>query len=90
MVLRYRRLSKDIDRVVKSVKPAPEDGEGIGKILRDLKEKGEMSKRELITQRWGSGIKFTPYRRALMKHPNVSDRRQRIPTYVWVEKKDEI
>lgn len=77
------RLSKDIDRVVKSVKPAPEDGEGIGKILRDLKEKGEMTKRELITQRWGSGIKFTPYRRALMENPNVSERRQRIPTYVW-------
>ena len=22
-----------------------------------------------------------------MKHPNVSDRRQRIPTYVWVDEK---
>ena len=76
--------------MVNSVKPAPEDGEGMRKVLNDIKDKGIMTKRELITQRWGSGIKFTPYRRALMKHPNVSDRRQRIPTYVWVEKKDEI
>ena len=58
------------------------------KLLNDIEEKGMMTKRELITQRWGSGIKFTPYRRALMKHPNVSDRRQRIPAYVWVDEKD--
>jgi hypothetical protein len=59
------------------------------KVLRDIKEKGEMTKRELITQRWGSGIKFTPYRRALMEHPNVMDKHQRISTYQWVDEKDE-
>ena len=84
-----KRLSKDIDEVVNSIKPAPEDGDGMKKILKDLKEAGSMTKRELISQRWGSGIKFTPYRRALMEHPNVMDTHQRISTYQWVDKKDE-
>ena len=84
-----KRLSKDIDEVINSVKPAPKDGEGMKKLLKDIKENGEMTKRELITQRWGSGIKFTPYRRALMEHDNVMDRHQRIPAYVWVDKKNE-
>ena len=75
--------------MVNSVKPAPKDGEGMKKLLKDIKENGEMTKRELITQRWGSGIKFTPYRRALMEHDNVMDRHQRIPAYVWVDKKNE-
>ena len=83
------RLSDDIDKVIDSTPSANPNGEGMKKVLRDIKEKGEMTKRELITQRWGSGIKFTPYRRALMEHPNVMDKHQRIPTYVWVEKKDE-
>ena len=44
-----------------------------------------MTKRELITQRWGSGIKYTQYRRALMEHPKVSDKKQRISQYFWDE-----
>lgn len=79
------RLSDDIDEVIDSTPSANPNGEGMKKVLRDIKEKGEMTKRELITQRWGSGIKFTPYRRALMEHPNVMDKHQRIPTYVWEE-----
>jgi len=84
-----KRLSKDIDKVIKSVKPANPDGKAMKKLLDDLKDKGTMTKRELITQRWGSGIKFTQYRRALMEHPNVMDTHQRISTYQWVDKKDE-
>jgi hypothetical protein len=44
-----------------------------------------MTKRELITQRWGSSIKYTQYRRALLNHPNIMEVDGRIPTYVWVE-----
>ena len=79
------KLSDDIDKVIDSTPSANPNGEAMKKVLRDIKEKGEMTKRELITQRWGSGIKFTPYRRALMEHPNVMDKHQRIPTYVWEE-----
>ena len=83
------RLSEDIDAVVESAPKANVDGKAMTKILKDLKEAGSMTKRELISQRWGSGIKFTPYRRALMEHPNVMDTHQRISTYQWVDKKDE-
>ena len=80
-----KRLSEDIDKVIKSVPSANPNGEGMKKVLKDLKEAGSLTKRELITQRWGSGIKFTQYRRALMEHPNVTDTHQRISTYQWVE-----
>ena len=83
------KLSNDIDEVIDSTPSANPNGDGMQKVLRDIKEKGEMTKRELITQRWGSGIKFTPYRRALMEHPNVMDKHQRISTYKWVDEKDE-
>ena len=43
------------------------------KVLKDLKEAGSMTKEELISQRGGSGIKFTTYRRALVERPNVMD-----------------
>ena len=81
-----KRLSKDIDKVIKSAPSANPDGEGMGRVLKDLKEAGSLTKRELISQRWGSCIKFTQYRRALMEHPNVMDTHQRISTYQWVEK----
>ena len=83
-----KRLSEDIDEVIKLTPAANPNGEGMRKLLDDLKDKGSMTKRQLITQRWGSGIKFTPYRRALMEHPNVMDTHQRISTYQWVEEKD--
>ena len=56
-----KRLSEDIDKVIKSVPSANPDGEGMKKVLKDLKEAGSLTKRELITQRWGS-YKFTQYR----------------------------
>ena len=35
---------------------------------------------------WGIGIKLTPYRRALMNHPNIFDVRDKYPIYCWNEK----
>lgn len=83
------KLSDDIDSVVDSSTAANPDGKGMKNLLADIKKYGELTKRELITQRWGSGIKFTPYRRALMNHPNIKDKNQSISTYVWVDEKDE-
>tara|TARA_B100001248_G_C27384986_1_gene459124 strand:- start:27 stop:1826 length:1800 start_codon:yes stop_codon:yes gene_type:complete len=92
-----KELSKDIDEVVESATsdaPAyrPDKsgryGEGMENLLADIKKYGELTKRELITQRWGSGIKFTQYRRALMNHPNIKDKNQSISTYVWVDEKN--
>ena len=32
---------------------------------------------------WGRGIKWTPYRRALMNHPNIYDVMDEQPKYIW-------
>ena len=34
---------------------------------------------------WGRGIKWSPYRRAIMKHPNIFDTMSEYPNYVWRE-----
>ena len=81
------QLSDDIDEVVESVKPANQHLDGMQNLIERIKEQqeihGECSKKRLIRQFWGNGIKFAPYRRALMEHPNVRDKRSRISTYVW-------
>ena len=32
---------------------------------------------------WGRGIKWTPYRRALLKNPNIYDVMDQQPMYYW-------
>ena len=82
-----KELSKDIDDVVESIKPANITKDGMKKLIQRIKDQqeeyGECSKKRLIKQLWGNGIKFAPYRRALMEHPNIRDKRSRISTYVW-------
>ena len=34
---------------------------------------------------WGRGIKWSPYRRAILKHPNIFDTMSEHPNYVWKE-----
>ena len=34
---------------------------------------------------WSRGIKWTPYRRALMNHPNIYDVNGSTPHYCWKE-----
>ena len=82
-----KRLSNDIDDVVKSVKPANPTKDGMQKLIQRIKdmqqEHGICTKKHLIKQFWGNGIKFAPYRRALMKHPNIRDEHNRISGYTW-------
>jgi hypothetical protein len=58
------------------------------KLISTIKEKGQITKRELFkdTLGWGRGMKFGPYRRALIKHPNIYDTMDESPTYCWIEK----
>ena len=47
-------------------------------------KKGPTTKKELMDYLgWGRGIKWTPYRRALMNHPNIYDVMDEYPKYVW-------
>ena len=60
------------------------DSEKFTDILNWIKNSGKVSKEELIDKLgWGRGIKWTPYRRALMKHPNVYDVNSSEPKYCW-------
>ena len=52
-----------------------------------IQQQGRITKKELMTHHlnWGRGIAFTPYRRALMAHPNIYDAMGPVPMYHWVE-----
>ena len=47
-------------------------------------KKGPSRKKEIMDfLGWGRGIKWTPYRRALMNHPNIFDVMDEYPMYIW-------
>ena len=53
-------------------------------ILEFIQKNKSVTKKELMEfVGWGRGIKWTPYRRALMKHPNVYDVNDSKPIYLW-------
>ena len=55
------------------------------KEIIELIRKGATSKKHIMDYLgWGRGIKWTPYRRALMNHPNIYDVMDEYPTYVWI------
>ena len=52
----------------------------------ELIRKGATTKKHIMDYLgWGRGIKWTPYRRALMNHPNIYDVIDEYPTYVWID-----
>jgi len=57
-------------------------------ILKDIigwiKEEKSISKKEIMSRLgWGRGIRWTPYRRALLKNPNIYDVMNQQPMYCW-------
>ena len=47
-------------------------------------KKGPATKKDIMNfVGWGRGIKWTPYRRALMNHPNIFDTMDEYPKYIW-------
>ena len=62
------------------------DGQKLYEIIDWIKTIKSVSKSEILDNlNWGRGIKWTPYRRALMKHPNIYDVNSEEPTYKWKE-----
>jgi len=55
------------------------------KLIAIIKERGQITKTELFSANlgWGRGIKFGPYRRALLSNPNIYDIIDPIPSYCW-------
>jgi len=59
------------------------DSDKLKEIIEFIK-KGPVKKKEMMDfVGWGRGIKWTPYRRALMNHPNIYDVMDEYPMYVW-------
>ena len=62
------------------------DSDKLKEIIGWIKDNKSMTKQEIMTKLdWGRGIKWTPYRRALMNHPNIYDVNDSEPTYNWKE-----
>ena len=66
------------------------DSEKLKEIIEFIKKSKSVTKYEMTKfVGWGRGIKWTPYRRALMNHPNIFDRMDEHPTYCWKEKNED-
>ena len=60
------------------------NSEKLKEIISWIKDNKSMTKKEIMSKLgWGRGIKWTPYRRALMNHPNIYDENNSEPTYNW-------
>tara|TARA_R110000823_G_scaffold314313_2_gene443263 strand:+ start:611 stop:1960 length:1350 start_codon:yes stop_codon:yes gene_type:complete len=59
----------------------------MNEIIQFIRERESVTKKELMSfLNWGRGIKFSPYRRALMNHPNIYDVDGEEPRYFWKSK----
>jgi len=62
------------------------DSERLKDIVGWIKNNKSMTKTQIMTNlNWSRGIKWTPYRRALMNHPNIFDVMDSEPVYNWIE-----
>ena len=77
------RMSYLIDRLLSKQKVMG-DSDKLKEIIQYIKSSKSVTKQEMMGfVGWGRGIKWTPYRRALMKHPNIYDSNGENPTYSW-------
>ena len=78
------KMYRDFCDIVNSSKAT--NSNKTNELIEIIKESGTITKEELFKNycAWGRGIKFTPYRRALMKHPNIFDVMDKMPVYTWV------
>lgn len=75
-----------MNRIVSEIRTIGDDSEKLNEIIMWIQSNKSMTKEQIIDKLgWGRGIKWTPYRRALMNHPNIMDTNDEIPTYQWVE-----
>ena len=87
MLFRYsmEEMSEYIDELVSRL-PNLKKSEKIEDIKRMIRESHGITKGELIQKlKWGGGITWTPYRRALMEDSNIYDACDATPTYYWSE-----
>ena len=83
---KMHEMSDYIDSLLDKQSHMSYTSERFQEIVSWIKNSGKVSKEELIDKLgWGRGIKWTPYRRSLMKHQNIFDVNSSTPTYCWKE-----
>jgi glycosyltransferase involved in cell wall biosynthesis len=77
-------ISNDIDRLINKSDSVSKKSKKLKEFVSYIKNNGTVSKADLIKKTgWGRGIPFSPYRRALMNHPNIFDKMGMLPYYTW-------
>lgn len=78
-------MSEHIDYMMCRLKST--ETEVTEKLINLIRENGFMTKKELFGEHlgWGRGIKYGPYRRALLNHPNIYDTLSPQPEYCWID-----
>ena len=72
------------DLLLRKSKPVGHDSEKLKVIKKWIRDEGPITKGEIIKRLgWGRGIKWTPYRRALLNDPHIFDVMGPTPTYSW-------
>jgi hypothetical protein len=80
-----KKMIEDIEIIVDGTHRMSET-EKLEELIEIIKTHGSITKSELFGHMgWGRGIKWTPYRSALMSHPNIFDSTTSEPTYIWRE-----
>ena len=60
------------------------DSDKLKEIIEFIRKNKSTTKKDIMNfVGWGRGIKWTPYRRALMNHPNIYDVMDEQPKYIW-------
>jgi len=77
------KMSNYMDELLSKQKVMGDSGK-LKEIIGWIKDRKRITKTEIMTNlNWGRGIKWTPYRRALMNHPNIFDVYDSEPIYCW-------
>ena len=78
-------MSDYIDNLIKNLR-IMSNTEKLFEIVEYIRKNKTVTKQDMVNYLgWGRGIKWSPYRRAILKHPNIFDTMSEHPNYVWKE-----
>ena len=79
------KMSDYIDNLIKNLR-IMSNTEKLFEIVEYIRKNKTVTKQDMVNYLgWGRGIKWSPYRRAILKHPNIFDTMSEHPNYVWKE-----
>ena len=78
-----KEMSNYMDDLISQQKTI-QKGNRLNDIIQHIRKNGSITKSKLMLWlNWGRGIKWSPYRLALLNHPNIYDVNDGEPTYFW-------